>query len=78
MTRGLRRLFAAWMAFARALAWVNARVILTVVFYLIVTPVGLARRLLGYDSMGRRLERDASSYRVAREPRPGSHVEKQY
>lgn len=74
----LRKLYAGWMRFARALAWVNARVILTVVFYVILTPVGLVRRLLGYDPMRRRLERDAASYRVAREPRPRSHLEKQY
>ncbi|MGH9312901.1 MAG: SxtJ family membrane protein [Vicinamibacterales bacterium] len=74
----LRRMYAGWMTFARALAWVNARIILTVVFYLVLTPVGLARRLLGYDPMSRRLEGDAATYRVTREPRPSSHVEKQY
>src|SRR3954469_5604458 len=35
----------AWMAFAAALAYVNTRIILGVLFYMILTPVGLVLRL---------------------------------
>jgi hypothetical protein len=74
----LQRAYDRWMVVVRALAWVNTRVILTVVFYLILTPVGLVRRLMGYDPLNRRLEPDARTYRVSRERRPASHLEKQY
>ena len=37
----------AWWTFARALGWVNARVLLTAFFFLILTPVGVVMRLLG-------------------------------
>jgi hypothetical protein len=74
----LRSAYAGWMVVARKIGWFNSRVILTVVFYLVLTPVGLVRRILGYDPMHRRFELETGSYRVTRAPRPGSHMEKPY
>jgi hypothetical protein len=78
MSAVFRWMYDRWMVFVRGLAWLNARIILTVVFYLILTPVGLVRRLLGYDPLNRRLAPNAATYRVTRERRPESHLEKQY
>jgi hypothetical protein len=78
MNTFFRRMYNRWMVFVRALAWINARIILTVVFYLILTPVGLVRRLLGYDPLNRRLDPTRATYRVPRERRSESHLEKQY
>ena len=36
-----------WMIIALMLGWVVTRVLLTIVFYLVVTPIGLLQRLLG-------------------------------
>jgi hypothetical protein len=41
------RFFRLWMRFALVLSWVMTRVILSVFFYVILTPVGLVMRLLG-------------------------------
>ena len=70
--------FRGWMALGHVLGWINTRIILGVVFYLIVTPIGVIRRWLGKDPMGRRLQPNADSYRVQRTPRPPSHLTKQY
>jgi hypothetical protein len=67
-----------WMWIGHVLGWINTRIILGVVFYLIVTPTGLIRRWLGKDPMGRKVRPDLDSYRVTREPRPASHLKKQY
>ena len=67
-----------WMAVGHVLGWINTRIILGVVFYVVVTPIGLVRRLLGKDPMGRQLQPDLDTYRVVREPRPASHLTKQY
>lgn len=45
---------AVWWKFALALGYVNARVILTIAFAVVLTPVGLAWRLLGKDPLARR------------------------
>ncbi len=67
-----------WMAVGTVLGWVNTRIILGIVFYTIVTPIGLIRSWLGKDPMGRQLQPEFDSYRVVRKPRPASHLTKQY
>jgi Saxitoxin biosynthesis operon protein SxtJ len=76
--KGLARVHKGWMAFGHVLGWINTRIILGFVFYVIVTPTGIIRRWLGKDPMGRRLRPDLDSYRIIRKPRPPSHLTKQY
>jgi len=40
-----------WFGLSHLLGTVMSKVLLAAVFYLIVTPVGVVRRLLGYDSL---------------------------
>src|ERR1700720_1821158 len=44
----------AWMAFAEALSFVTTRIILAVVFFGIVTPIGVVKRWFGWDPLNRR------------------------
>jgi hypothetical protein len=44
-----------WMAAAAVLGAFNARVILTVSYYVVVTPFGVLMRLVGRDPLDRRL-----------------------
>lgn len=48
---------AVWWRFAMILGYVNARIILTVAFILILTPIGLIWRLLGRDPLAHARER---------------------
>jgi hypothetical protein len=67
-----------WMMLGHVLGWINTRIILGAIFYAVVTPIGVIRRWLGKDPMGRRLRPDLESYRVVRKPRPASHLTKQF
>jgi len=51
----LKPLGRVWFGFSHLLGTVVSKVILTLVFYLIVTPVGLIRRILGADPMKNKL-----------------------
>lgn len=44
----------AWMALAEALGYVSSRIILAVIFFGIVTPIGFIKRLRGWDPLSRR------------------------
>lgn len=44
----------AWMKLAEVLSFVMTRLILAVVFFLIVTPIGVVKRLFGWDPLSRR------------------------
>jgi len=41
----LKPIYYVWMVFAAILGWVMTRVILSIVFYLIVTPIGLIAKI---------------------------------
>ena len=45
----LKPIYFVWMTFAAILGWVMTRVILSIVFYLILTPIGLITKILGED-----------------------------
>jgi hypothetical protein len=47
--------FRVWMALAELLARVMTTLILGVVFFLVVTPIGVVKRLSGWDPLERRL-----------------------
>jgi hypothetical protein len=76
--RILAPVYRVWMLLGEVLAWINTRIILGVVFYGVVTPIGLLMRLTGRDPMRRQLERAGESYRVRCVPRPATHMMRQF
>jgi hypothetical protein len=40
-----------WWWFAQALGWINARVLLTAFFFVVLSPVGIVMRLLGRNPL---------------------------
>jgi polyferredoxin len=74
----LRPAHRVWMAIGDALGWVNTRIILGLVYYGVMTPMGVVMRLLGRDPMRRRFEPTADSYRVARPARRSDHMARQF
>ena len=74
----LRPFHRVWMRLGETLGWVNSRIILSVVFYLVILPIGVIRRLTGSDPMRRRFDATAATYKVARSPRAASHMYHQY
>ena len=45
----LKPIYFVWMIFAAILGWIMTRFILSIVFYFILTPIGLLTRMLGED-----------------------------
>ena len=54
------------------IGFVLSYLILTFVYYFVLTPVGLIMRLVGYDPMERELDREATTYWKRRDPPPES------
>ncbi len=44
------------------LGWINTRLLLGIIFYLIFTPISLFFRLIGRDILDRRFDRNAATY----------------
>jgi hypothetical protein len=66
------------MACGHILGQVNTTIILTIVFYSLFAPMGLAMRLLGKDPMHRKFEPNSDTYRVVRQGRSPSHMKRQF
>ena len=43
-----------WMKLAEGMSYVSSRIILFVVFFLVLTPIGLVKRAMGWDPLQRR------------------------
>lgn len=74
----LKHVYQGWMWVGHVMGWVNTRIILGVLFYGVVTPMGLVMKLTGHDPMRREFEPDAQTYRVIRQPRPASHMKNMF
>jgi Saxitoxin biosynthesis operon protein SxtJ len=74
----LRYPFAIWSAAGKLLGWINSRVVLAGLFYVVVTPMGLVMRLMGRDPMARKFEPQAQSYRVASRRAPARGLERPF
>ena len=65
--RTLKLIYIGWMSFAFILGFAVSTALLTVLFYLIVTPVGLIARLAGRDFLNRKFDRSVASYWIMRD-----------
>ena len=68
----MKWIYIAWMSVAFVLGFVMAHVILAVLFYLVITPIGLLAKLAGKDFLSLKLDRAAKSYWIPREKKPKS------
>lgn len=74
----LKHPYRGWMMIGHVLGWVNTRIILGVLYYMIVVPMGLVMQAMGHDPMNRALVPGMDTYRVVREPRPASHMKNMF
>ena len=79
--RGLRIVYIGWMSMALVLGTVVSTILLSVFFYLVITPVGVLARLLGKDFLSLKLSPTAASYwmkRAATDAKTKAHYEQQF
>ena len=64
----IKPVFIGMMYASFPIGWVMTHVLLGVMYYGVLTPIGLMMRLAGRDTMTRRLDPEAKSYWIEREP----------
>ena len=57
----LRLFYKFWMSLAVLMSWLMTRIILSILFYLCITPMGLLAKLCNKDFLGRRFDKNSSS-----------------
>lgn len=58
-----------WMSISIIMGWIMSHIILILLFYLIITPIGLLVRLFKRDFFQKRMDPSATSYWIKRECR---------
>ncbi len=74
----LKGLHRNWMRFGLMMSSVMTPLIMGIVFYLVFAPVGLMMKLLGKDSMARKLDANADTYRLISKDNPIKNLEKPF
>ena len=65
--KALKPVYIGWMSLALVLGLVVSTVLLTVFFFLVITPVGLVARLAGKDFLRLKLRPEDTTYWIRRE-----------
>ena len=72
----LRPVYRIWMLLAYFIGGVVSRIILTVLFYVVLTPTGLVLRLFGKDILDKKFDKRRESYWVKKDL--SGHTKEQY
>jgi len=74
----LKPVYTAWMWFGMVLGWINTRIILGLLFYILFTPTSLILKALRVDAMQRKLDAGMKTYRVETKRQPPDHMERPF
>ena len=67
-----------WMKLGAILGWVNTRIILGILFFGVILPIGWVMRLIGKDPLQHLANHQEQSYRSISHIRPKDHVERPF
>ena len=62
----LRPVYRVFIKVAHAIGWVNTRVILVIVYYVILTPIGIIMKVFRRDLLNAKIDKNAMSYWIKR------------
>ncbi|MGK7877325.1 MAG: SxtJ family membrane protein [Xenococcaceae cyanobacterium] len=74
----LKPVYQVWMRIGLVLGWVNTRIILGIVFYGLIMPMGAIMRLFNRDPMARKFEVELQTYRLPSLKKTRASMEKPY
>jgi hypothetical protein len=74
----LKPVYTGWMKFGLLAGRVTTPLILGLVFFLLIAPIGAIRRVLGHDEMRRAFDAGAPTYRVPSRRSPLANLEKPF
>ena len=64
-----------WMILAVILGWFMSRLILFILFYIVITPIGIFLKLMGKDFLHRKSEENSKTYWETREKKTVDQID---
>lgn len=73
-----RPFYQLWLMVGHVLGWINTRLILGLVYFILFVPVGLVLKIIGHDPLARSIKKRAETYRVSSRPAKPGQMENPY
>ena len=67
-----------WLKISDVLGWVNTRLVMGFIFFLLIVPIGLIMRLFTKDPLNNQWSDTLKSYRIVTKVRNKEHLEKPF
>ena len=67
-----------WLKISDVLGWVNTRLVMGIIFFLLIVPIGLIMRLFTKDPLNNQWSDVEKSYRIVTKVRNKEHLEKPF
>ena len=71
-----KRIYGLWLGFSVILGYFISRALLTIIFFIVLTPTALIMRLVGKDPMERKWDPAVKSYWIKREEDPNANLQR--
>jgi hypothetical protein len=78
LPKSLDPIYRFWMKIGLYVGWLESRIILSIVFFIILTPMAFIMKLLKRDTMARNFDFEGETYRIPSKIHPSSSMEKPY
>jgi len=71
----LKLAYTLWIRLVLMLAWINTRIILCLLFYLVFTPIAVVMKLFGADLLDKKIDKQKDSYWIKKERKVFSPID---
>jgi hypothetical protein len=78
LPKSLDPVYQVWMKIGLYIGWLESRIVLSIVFFIILTPMALIMKLFNRDTMARKFDFQGETYRISSKINPRSGMEKPY
>ena len=78
LPKSLDPVYQVWMKIGLYVGWLESRIVLSIVFFIILTPMALIMKLFNRDTMARKFDFQVETYRISSKIHPSSSMEKPY
>jgi hypothetical protein len=78
LPKSLDPIYRVWMKIGLYVGWLESRIVLSIVFFIILTPMAFIMKLFNRDTMARKFDFQVETYRISSKIHPSSGMEKPY
>jgi len=78
LPKSLDPIYRIWMKIGFYVGWLESRIVLSIIFFIILTPMAFMMKLFNRDTMARKFDFQVETYRISSKIHPSSGMEKPY